>query len=1570
MPDDRLDISADADQLLHVLSSAITAWDRYNKAVNGATQASQNLAKSGNVTRVIEKMTAEGNKLIVTQEKIKGRWNDIRATLKAVSQDAAGLNDAFKPDRTFGLARTNAISASTAVDPVSQKATVEEVLKLSSAQERLVTIINKQKVGAKDLARIWKEVASGQVVQYSGVLKDVQSAVLGVVNAQKNLGSQAARSAAQLEKEAQQAARTAAIQAQAAKAMQAQTRAQAKARADNARVARSVGQATDYITRVRRVDPITAGGTESEALRIAKAQAKVVDVIKQQKIGVTEVSRIWKELANGEIVQYDSRLTKLQTAIAGLQNSHRALGSQAAKTAAQLEKERAASKAANIAQENAIKRINASDKARIKNLERIEALNRSRAGAQNTITSRFSQAKGSEDFANSSERERAVFLARTNELRKFVKANKVGAGEINRVWRDVDAGKLKTYGGTLDGVASRVRKFKDAQRGLGAEMRRTAASTNEAGKAGQGFFLTWKGIARLAAVQALHRTISLVTQSIRESIQEAIQLGNAIAEVQTISQNAQQSTEQWAKQSQLLSASFGTDTASQLEAAYQTLSNQIAEGAQITEFLVSANKLAATTTASTSEAVNALSSVINAYGLEAADADAISAKLFKAVELGRFRLGQIANTLGDVTVIANQLGVSIDEVSAALALFTKRGISPSKAMTQLRGLFLKILKPTEATKDLIAKTGYESAQAAIEVEGLAGFMKILEVATKGNASELAKYISRIRGLSGGILLQGESLKEYESILKEVTAATASYEKAQNLVLNSAAKKTQQTVQVMKNEFRDLGRSIVSGFARSMDLLFDLSSRLERERGLLEYVTDVRKEVNKQAEEYIQKAKDQEKAARKLAAAQIRESNAVYKITKDNYDNAFKAAIAQNDTLAKKISENVTKLAKVVTDSTSDIKKAQESIQEVIKGEKDLLFEWALEAKDTAGKIAAIQERLAALDAERGARIKAEGIDGAKAVYKERLDLIKQLRKLQLDAEKENLKSGKTRTDLERKRVEIIAKAEERIRKERERTLTRAQREEDRRAEKRGRKAKRLSKDSLLPKADQPYNLEELQQLAEIERKRKELVDVSFKQVDVTKLLRAETEAYSKTATKLQENLVKQRKEAEKQRLEQLLQVENLTLLNKSFKEFDIEEAIKAGGDDGLKLIEKQLTTIDGIVKAYAKLGIQRDGAFSDDALTKLKAELLVAAQLTDNQGRIRKTESERLELINKNIDALKRNKSALEDIKALNAQIYSTREKLTNEDSALFKTLETSLTGGLGQATAAEKEDLKLIYEILRKGNLKELNALLTTGELSPDVTNLGQYIDDGREAVLAFQDLLLRQSRLEASVTRVNKEFGASKQSIEANEAASKKWAAEAAKIAETYDLVDKQNKEVTNRLENIVKLVTKPLTIDTKTVEAIKKATDENATATKSIAVEGAKATEAAIKRAEQSKLTTAEFVKQLKAMKTISEIIEDGATPSELLKMKPKARGDVMLGRDTQSALLRPDEAVINASATRRFYSQLAAMNATPQSMATPGTSIGSLSINMQATGRLGYDALALGKQLKKLSARKLI
>lgn len=277
-------------------------------------------------------------------------------------------------------------------------------------------------------------------------------------------------------------------------------------------------------------------------------------------------------------------------------------------------------------------------------------------------------------------------------------------------------------------------------------------------------------------------------------------------------------------------------------AAYEVLSAGAKNAADAAAKLKAALILAQGGAVDTSVAVDGLTSVMNAYGVDTKRAGEVADKIRQTVDDGKISFEQYATQIGKVAAVAAGAGVSFDQVNAAIATITASGIQSESAISGLRQLIVNIIKPTDDAQKVAKAYGIELSAAALKSKGLVGVLEDIRTKTGGNSQAVSKLITDVDSLTAAqAIFGGQGAKFKELIDKQATSAGAASKAAKEMGgTTEAAVKRMQTAweglakrlgevfgpmfKVLANGFADLFQDIQKNLG-GLDRLMDRTSRL-------------------------------------------------------------------------------------------------------------------------------------------------------------------------------------------------------------------------------------------------------------------------------------------------------------------------------------------------------------------------------------------------------------------------------------------------------------------------------------------------------------------------------------------------------------------------------------------------------------------------------------------------------------------------------------------------------------------------------------------------------------------------
>ena len=199
---------------------------------------------------------------------------------------------------------------------------------------------------------------------------------------------------------------------------------------------------------------------------------------------------------------------------------------------------------------------------------------------------------------------------------------------------------------------------------------------------------------------------------------------------------------------------------------YDVLSAGITDTTDALGVLDSASKLALGGLATNAEAVDLLTTAINAYGQDAAAAAADADLFAKAIEIGKVTADEIAGSFADIAPVAAQAGINIEEVAAAYGALTAQGTPATAVATQMQRAIVELLSPS---KDLIAlqdRLGVSFLKIAQD-DGLVVALQQMRDAVGDDDEAFKALFGRIEGYKFALQTTGPQQAIYNAALEDM-----------------------------------------------------------------------------------------------------------------------------------------------------------------------------------------------------------------------------------------------------------------------------------------------------------------------------------------------------------------------------------------------------------------------------------------------------------------------------------------------------------------------------------------------------------------------------------------------------------------------------------------------------------------------------------------------------------------------------------------------------------------------------------------------------------------------------------
>lgn len=166
-----------------------------------------------------------------------------------------------------------------------------------------------------------------------------------------------------------------------------------------------------------------------------------------------------------------------------------------------------------------------------------------------------------------------------------------------------------------------------------------------------------------------------------------------------------------------LQTEFGILSADAVPAMYNAVSAGVDANEDFEKFMETAAKNAAVNLSSLETSIDGLTTVMNIFGIEAADADDIMDIFTATVNNGKTTLDELGPAIAQPSAAAVQMGIDFDQVGAALAAMTAQGVGTAESATRLTRFIEELGNSTSKSGKVFEEVAGESFQAFIDGGG-------------------------------------------------------------------------------------------------------------------------------------------------------------------------------------------------------------------------------------------------------------------------------------------------------------------------------------------------------------------------------------------------------------------------------------------------------------------------------------------------------------------------------------------------------------------------------------------------------------------------------------------------------------------------------------------------------------------------------------------------------------------------------------------------------------------------------------------------------------------------------------
>ena len=274
-------------------------------------------------------------------------------------------------------------------------------------------------------------------------------------------------------------------------------------------------------------------------------------------------------------------------------------------------------------------------------------------------------------------------------------------------------------------------------------------------KAGDAVGKVGKKFAPLSAAAA--GTLTAVTKG-------ASDFQNGMAKMSTLFDTSQVSVQKLSKEFLNLSNETGKSAVELTEAGYQALSASVPVE-KLGGFIRTSANMAKVGFTDTATSVDLLSTAVNAYGLEADQADSIANKLVNTQNLGKTSVNELASSMGKVIPTAAGMNVNLDQLCTMYTLMTKQGIATAESTTYMNSMLNELGDSgTDVGKVLKEKTGKSFQDLMKDGKTTGDALKILKDYSKETGTAFNELWSSQEAEKAAMALLNDSAGDFNETM--------------------------------------------------------------------------------------------------------------------------------------------------------------------------------------------------------------------------------------------------------------------------------------------------------------------------------------------------------------------------------------------------------------------------------------------------------------------------------------------------------------------------------------------------------------------------------------------------------------------------------------------------------------------------------------------------------------------------------------------------------------------------------------------------------------------------------------
>ena len=295
------------------------------------------------------------------------------------------------------------------------------------------------------------------------------------------------------------------------------------------------------------------------------------------------------------------------------------------------------------------------------------------------------------------------------------------------------------------------------------------------------------------------------------STKSALTFEDSMAKVMTIADQTEMSYDDMKTAIMDLSSQTGISADEIADNVYNAISAGQSTGDAV-NFVSNSTKLAKAGFADAGSALDILTTILNAYGMEASEVTKVSDLLIQTQNKGKVTVGELSTAMGKVIPTANANNVALDQLCSGYAIMTANGVSCAESTTYMNSMLNERGKSGTGVAGILKEeTGMSFSEWMASGMSLGDVLAILDNNAKESGLAFTDLWGSAEAGKAGLILLGDSGKEFNSMLGEMQSSSGATQTAFE-TLDTTSYSMQKALNEVKNAGIQLGGTLLETLA--------------------------------------------------------------------------------------------------------------------------------------------------------------------------------------------------------------------------------------------------------------------------------------------------------------------------------------------------------------------------------------------------------------------------------------------------------------------------------------------------------------------------------------------------------------------------------------------------------------------------------------------------------------------------------------------------------------------------------------------------------------------------------------